>query len=148
MEENGEYEKEKHRVELQKSFIKYFNHILFDFGKSLPVFGTITDSNPQILKSSFGDMQLILINYFSKLNSFILLPNISIELISCWYRHHHPVRFSELFSEENTFFKHMIDLLQKNQHQFKKFRKSIPKRKLDQESSSRNLKSKLKEKGQ
>jgi hypothetical protein len=125
---------EKSREEI----LEWFSVQLFKPHGSLPVFGMIENFDQPLDKEQFGEVQSLLINYFSSPLSHKKLTQVTIFLIGYWYKNDHSNQWNKLFSNDDSFWHTMIKSFSQTKTIFTKLRSkksSNDKRKEDQSTS-------------
>ncbi|KAA1096270.1 hypothetical protein PGT21_010927 [Puccinia graminis f. sp. tritici] len=104
-------------------FLDWLSNELLQPNRSLPVFGEVVNKNQPLTRSRFGEVQQLLINYFSENRAHKMLPEVSNALLEYWYRKQNFIQWSHLFQDENPFDKKiLLDILKKEEDCFEGFK--------------------------
>ncbi|WAR60264.1 hypothetical protein PtB15_9B201 [Puccinia triticina] len=116
---------------LHQNFLDFLYNKSFQPAHSLPIFGQALNFNDldALTSSRFGEVQKLLISYFSESRAHEILPQISVALLEYWYRKYNKPQWLIFFTDEKHFDKNrVLALLEQNQDFFKGFRKEDFKR--------------------
>ncbi|KAA1078572.1 hypothetical protein PGT21_020198 [Puccinia graminis f. sp. tritici] len=120
-----------HKNEAEGGFMEWFKSELFNPKGSLPVFGKVKEVNLPLDRTKFGELQILVINYFSNPGSNRNLVQLSIFLNGCWYKNFHTRQWHLCFPEDKAFWEIMVHSFLGNYTKFVEFQKmhQIDKRK-------------------
>lgn len=103
----------------QRQFFSWLHDVMFlenQEGSKLPVFGKIEAKDiPQINSSHFGPIQVYLIKYLNNQAAYKRVVHVALTLLGYWYKKYHPDWFFSKFETDESYWRQMIEFLEKDQ---------------------------------